>query len=73
MSCAEPGQYELDILQHLLTGEDIPGLIWGAAMGECIEWLTNRGYIEPRRKMSGIRYEITDKGRAIVLLKRGVS
>jgi hypothetical protein len=72
MSQLLPGEFELNILQHLLTGEDIPGLIWGAAMSVAIEELQGGGYVYPRRKLGGISYEITDKGRAILLLKRGV-
>lgn len=73
MTSIDPCKFELDILQHLLTGKDIPGLTWGAAMGECIEWLTSKGYVDRRRRLGAISYEITDKGRAILLLKRGVS
>lgn len=55
--------YELAILR-LLSGEDMPNLRWGAAMGEAIEFLHGGGYVERKRKDTGIAYVITEKGRA---------
>jgi hypothetical protein len=50
--------YDRDMLRHL-NGEDVPGLFWGAAMGECIEHLHGHRLVERR----GGRYLITDAGR----------
>lgn len=55
--------YEIDIL-HSLNGEDVPGLMWGAAMGECIENLYGGGYVTREMTGRGLEYVITDKGRA---------
>ena len=50
--------YERDILRHL-SGEDVPGLAWGAAMSVAVEWLQGMGYVT-----RGSKVTITDAGRA---------
>lgn len=61
--------FEKEILRHL-NGEDVPGLSWGAAMSEAIEYLSGNGYVTPRRGPLGINYKITDKGlEAIAMVK----
>lgn len=57
--------YEIDLLRSL-NGEDVPGLRWGAAMGECIENLYGGGYVTRRMTGRGLEYVITDKGRAAI-------
>ena len=46
--------FELDILRTM-NGEDIPGLVAGAAMWSAAAWLKGRGYAEGR-------YQISEKG-----------
>ena len=58
--------YERDIMRHL-NGEDVPGLSWGAAMGEALEFLRGDGYV---RQRAG-RYELTDEGRRALDAVRG--
>lgn len=48
-------EYDEEVLR-ILNGEDVPGWSWGAAMGECCEWLKRHGYAKGN-------YEITEKGR----------
>lgn len=55
-------KYELKVLRHL-KGESVPGLRWGAAMGEAVEHLTDCGYLSKHYGDLGIDYVITDKGR----------
>ena len=50
--------YDKEILRHL-SGEDVPGLCWGAAMSEAIGYLRRNGYA---KHIMGV-YTITDKGR----------
>ena len=50
--------YEINILR-VLNGEDVPGLMWGAAMSAACGHLKGTGYA------TGL-YEITDKGRAAI-------
>lgn len=52
-------EYERSLLHHL-NGEDVPGLMWGAAMSEAIETLYSAGYAS---RTAG-RYKITEAGRA---------
>ena len=61
--------FEKEILRHL-NGEDIPGLSWGVAISEAIEYLSGNGYVIRRRKTQGINYEITDKGRETIRMGR---
>ena len=51
-------EYEMKVLRHL-DGEDIPDLMWGAAMSEAAEELLGAGYVE---RVGGV-YLITDAGR----------
>lgn len=46
--------FELDILRTM-NGEDIPGLVAGAAMWTAAAWLKGRGYAEGQ-------YQISKKG-----------
>ena len=55
-SATELCDYDLLILR-VLNGEDVPGLMWGAAMSSACGYLKSMGYA------TGM-YEITDKGRA---------
>ena len=57
--------YEIETLRSL-NGEDVPGLRWGAAMGEALENLLGGGYITRRMTGRGLEYVITDKGRAAI-------
>jgi hypothetical protein len=57
--------YEIDILRSM-TGEDVPGVMWGAAMGECVENLYAGGYVNREHAAGCIRYVITDKGREAI-------
>ena len=49
-------KYDIEVLR-ILDGEDVPGWRWGAAMGECCEFLKEKGYAKGQ-------YEITDSGKA---------
>jgi len=56
--------YERDVLRSL-AGENVPGLMWGAAMAAAIEYLTGRGYVKRQIRFDGrIEYVITDIGRS---------
>lgn len=55
--------YELQVLR-CVNGADVPGLKWGAAMGEAVEYLRGAGYLSKSRVDGGTKYTITDKGRA---------
>lgn len=62
--------YEIDLLRSM-NGEDVPGLMWGAAMGVAIERLLDDGYVAERLvrdagEVVALRFEITDKGRAAI-------
>lgn len=46
---------EVEVLR-ILSGEEVPGWTWGAAMAECLSSLKGRGYA------AGL-YHITPKGR----------
>ncbi len=62
---SEPTGFEIDVLRDL-NGEHVEGMVWGAAMGAAVEWLYGQGYITRTGKMSGIRYDISDKGKAFL-------
>ena len=55
--------FDRDLLRHL-SGETVPGLVWGSAMGESVEWLYGRGLVRREHTPKGIEYAITDAGRA---------
>ena len=40
--------YEVDVLR-LCAGEDVPGMHWGAAMGQALECLEGRGLVDRGR------------------------
>ncbi len=62
---ADITDYERDLLRHL-DGQDVPGLAWGAVMGEALGFLKGSGYVRIVPNGDGaMRYEITDKGREI--------
>ena len=50
--------HDLDVLR-CINGEDVPGLLWGAAMSVSLEALCGGGYA----RLVGGRATITDKGR----------
>ena len=54
-------EHEKLILRHL-NGEDVEGLVWGAAMTVSIEFLEGAGLVRKARTERGISYEITDAG-----------
>jgi len=45
------------------TGEDVLGMVWGAAMSETVEHLCGLGYMEQVRGPGSIEYRITPAGR----------
>ena len=53
--------FELKVMR-CVAGERVPGMAWGAAMGEAVEYLYGGGYLA--RGMSGgaLQYHLTDKG-----------
>lgn len=53
--------YEIEVLR-CVSGEEVAGLSWGAAMSEAVETLKGRGFV----RLNGTRYEPTDEGRAIL-------
>lgn len=57
--------FERQILRHL-AGASSPALAWGAAVGAAIEWLHGNGYVTRRMAGGAIRYEISEKGKAII-------
>jgi hypothetical protein len=60
--------YEINILR-VLNGEDVPGLMWGAAMSAACGHLKGTGYatsVEADFDLPWYLYEITDKGRAAI-------
>jgi hypothetical protein len=56
---------EIRILR-CLNGEDVPGVAWGAAMGEAVERLQGHGYVARKITAEGLEYVITDKGREAI-------
>lgn len=58
-------EHERLILRHL-NGEDVKGLVWGAAMTVSIEFLEGAGLVRQVRTDRGISYEITDAGREAI-------
>lgn len=56
------GRTDLDILRHL-TGADVPGLAWGAAMSVSISYLENCGFVSREVAEGATRYVITKEGR----------
>jgi len=65
----DPTPFEIDLLRDL-NGENVEGMSWGAAMGEAVEWLYHNGYLTRDSKMSGIRYDISEKGKSFLESKR---
>lgn len=64
--------YERDVLRHI-AGEDVPGLTWGAAMSEAVEWLFKHGYVgRLRMPDGGWKYLITDAGRALLIQAQAI-
>lgn len=55
-------EFERDVLR-VIAGEDVPGMMWGAAMSEAVEYLQGRGFCRRVLKDDTITYEITDRGR----------
>ena len=51
-------EYEVKLLRHL-NGEQVEGLLWGAAMGEALEALKSSWLIH----FDGQMYSITEKGK----------
>ena len=59
MMC-EPCEYELSVLR-LCAGENVPGMHWGAAMGQALECLEGAGLVQRKAGVysaseSGISY-----------------
>lgn len=52
--------YDIEVLKAM-AGQPSEAF-WGAAMGECIEFLAGSGYAELVSTYCGIEYRITDKG-----------
>lgn len=60
---AKMTDYDLDVLR-VLNGEDVPGMVAGAAMWTAAAWLVGRGYAQGS-------YQITQKGRDYLAALRG--
>lgn len=57
-----PTPMEIDWLRHI-AGEDVPGLIYGAAMWACIEYLEGSGYVYCTWTSEGGVYKLTERGK----------
>jgi len=55
--------YEIDVLR-VCAGEQVPGMQWGAAMGQALECLECAGLVA----RSGGAYAATDKGRSYLAM-----
>lgn len=53
---------DLDILRHL-TGANVPGLAWGAAMSVSLDYLEGHGLVSREVDQGAVRYLITKEGR----------
>jgi hypothetical protein len=60
------GLFELDLLRELNGEPTTKELRWGAAMGVAIEYFYEKGYVARTIGPDGIRYVITDKGKAVL-------
>lgn len=58
-------EYEKQLLRHLV-GEQVEGLMWGAAISVAVEHLHGAGLVERRLRDGVIAYEITEAGRKVV-------
>ena len=57
-------EFDENVLRSI-SGVDVPGMVWGAAMTVAVEWLHNQGYVRrvPHGRHGDIAYVCTDKGR----------
>lgn len=61
-------RFEYDVLRAA-AGLDVPGLIWGGAMGQALEVLEGHGFLSRR----GGVYRLTETGEALLLVEQRVT
>lgn len=47
---------------RIVSGEDVPGWTWGAAMGACLGFLRSSGYVKLQPTANGSEYAMTKLG-----------